>query len=271
MNVRCPSGLTVEVRKLKGREGNVLADRRSARRGETFDKLLTNCTLRVTDPGIYNVAEGGTLPWGKVLICDRFVALVAIRIATYGTDYIFKAHCDESDSGCGKRFEWEINLETEMPLFDLPEESRIAVKDGRNRFETTAGGRKVVFKLQRGEDEHKAAKRLADAGATQMTTALATRIVEVDGVEPRQIEKWLEDLDITEQLELLDRFDEVDGGFDTEVEIECPGCDRVFKVNPPFGGADYWLPRRPSRKKSRDGRKFRTLAASGSETKTTTG
>jgi len=266
MIVKLPSGLAGEVRKLKGTEADVLADRKAARKGETFDKVLAGCWLKTEDPGPYRVADGGSVPWGKVLVCDRFLALMVIRIATYGPLYTFKAHCDERERGCGARFDWEVNLETQLPIFDLPEDSRAAIREGRNRFNAEAEGRRVVFKLQTGEDEWRAGKKLVENKSQLMTTALANRIVEVDGIDKRRIDAWVQDLDMDVQLDLMAQFEAVDGGVETNLEIECPECDRPFEVSPPFEGADFWLPRQQSRKKSRDGRESRTLTAGSPET-----
>lgn len=266
MIVKLPSGLAGEIRKLKGTEADVLADQKAAKKGETFDAVLGGCWLRTEDPGPYRIAEGGSVPWSKVLVCDRFVALMAIRIATYGPVYAFKAHCDKKDGGCDHRFEWEINLESQLPIFDLPEESRVAIRENRNRFETEADGKRVVFKLLNGEDEWKGGKKLAENKSQLMTTALSNRIVEVEGVNRAQVERWVRNLDLDIQLDMLASFEKVDGGVETALEIECPECDRPFEVSPPFAGADFWLPRRQSRKKSRDGRESRTLTSGSSTT-----
>jgi hypothetical protein len=259
-----PSGLAGDIRKLKGTEANILADQKRAKKGETFDAIMAGCWLRTEDPGPYKIAEGGSVPWGKVLVCDRFVALMAIRIATYGPVYSFKAHCDKKEGGCDHRFEWEVNLETQLPIFDLPEESRAAIKEGRNRFETEVDGKRVVFKLITGEDEWKGGRKLAENKNQLITTALGNRVVEVDGVNRAHIDRWITNLDLDVQLEMLAAFEKVDGGVETSLEIECPECDRPFEVSPPFAGADFWLPRRQSRTKSRDGRQSRTLTSTGS-------
>ena len=99
----CPSGLSGEIRGLKGKEGKLLADRNAARAGSTFEKLLSGCWLQTIDPGIYEVAEGATLDWSKVLVADRFFALLQIRSLTFGDEYAFSIQC--KSAGCRERFE----------------------------------------------------------------------------------------------------------------------------------------------------------------------
>ena len=269
MKIVLPSGLAGEVRKLQGSEADVLADEKGAKKGETFDKILSACWLETSDPGPYGIAEGVKPAWHKVLVCDRFVALLGIRIATHGSDYTFKTHCQKKEGGCDHRFEWGIDLEKQLPIFDLPAESRDAIKAGTNRFETVRDGKRVTFKLLTGEDEWKGGKKLAENKNQLMTVALGNRILEIEGVHRSGIDGWLKRLGLDEQLELLADFEKVDGGVETSLEIECPECERPFEVSPPFVGADFWLPRKQSRTKSRDGRTSRTLT-SGSPEETTT-
>lgn len=255
MEVRCPSGLVGEVRKLKTTEANILADRKAAKRGETIDRILSACWLRTTDVGPYakaGVKEGDDpVPWSKILVCDRFVALVAVRIATYGPDYVFPVLCPDEGGrlGCG-RFQWGINLAEELPLYDLPEESRAKIAAGENRFEAVVNDRRYVFKLLTGYDEKRNAQKLQDSGSELMSLAVASRIVSIDGIGEVGVTSFVENLDLPETLALLEAFEKVDGGFETKIDVVCPKCGNQFEQNVPFEGAEYWLPRTPSRRRS---------------------
>jgi len=83
-HIVCPSGLAGEVRGLTGKEGKLLADRSLARSGATIDRILGSCWLQTTDAGIYELADGANPDWSKVLVGDRFYALVQIRRASFG-------------------------------------------------------------------------------------------------------------------------------------------------------------------------------------------
>src|SRR5512132_2595752 len=141
----CPSGLAGEVRGLKGKEGKLLADRSAAKAGSTFEKLLSGCWLKTTDAAIYEVSEGAPLDWSKVLVADRFYALLQIRAETFGDDYAFFVQCP--NAGCRERFEWSLSLEA-LPVVPLSDAAKAAFRAG-NRFETTLprDGRKVWFRL----------------------------------------------------------------------------------------------------------------------------
>jgi hypothetical protein len=258
MIVKCPSGLTGEVRKLKGSEANILADRKTARKGDQYDQILRACWTKTTDAGPYagfGVSSGtDAIDWSQILVCDRFYILFAIRIATYGPNYDFTVRCESR--GCGNKIDWALNLLTELPLLDLPEESRSQIASGENRFATEVDGKEVVFSLLTGADEKRARKIMKTTKGTLFTTGLASRTVSIEGVETNQIIPFLNDLDLDQQLDLMDQFDDADGGFETTIEIECdsPSCGTVFEVNLPFEGAEFWLPRTRSRLKSKGGK-----------------
>jgi hypothetical protein len=236
----CPSGLSGEIRGLKGKEGKLLADRSAARAGSTFEKLLSGCWLQTLDPGIYELPEGAALDWSKVLVADRFYALLEIRALTFGDDYAFAVQC--KNAGCRERFEWELSLR-KLPVKPLSDAAKAAFRAG-NRFETKLprDGRRVWFRLMTGSDEARAAAALKGGKDGMLLTALALRIVEVEGVAERDKRAFLEDMEMADATALLDRFEEVDGGVETTLEVECPSCLGVQEVELPFERG-FFLPR----------------------------
>jgi hypothetical protein len=239
-NIVCPSGLSGEIRGLKGKEGKLLADRAAARAGSTFEKILSGCWLSTTDPGIYELPESGVLDWSKVLVGDRFYALLRMRGLTFGDDYAFSVQCQSA--GCRERFEWTLNL-SELPVQPLSDEAKAAFKDG-NRFETTLprDGRKVWFRLMTGAEEVRAAGVLKAGREGMLLTALALRIVEIDGVADTEKRKFLDEMEMADAAALLDQFDAADGGVETSIEVECPSCLGVQEVQLPFERG-FFLPR----------------------------
>jgi hypothetical protein len=74
--IDCPSGLQLQIRGLKGKEGRLLSDRNAVRQGTVLDSLLVACTEAVLDPGPYTPKADGKLDWNQVLIGDRFFTLL---------------------------------------------------------------------------------------------------------------------------------------------------------------------------------------------------
>lgn len=245
----CPSGLSGRIRSLRVREERILADRQLARRGQQIDKLLAACWEETLDAGPYDFGEKPP-DWGKVLQGDRFYTLMQIRVATYGPDYAFDVTCQ--DAACRARIPWELDL-NQLPVKALSDESQRAFLEG-NRFETTlpGAGSEVAFRLLVGEDERKLGRRRSGDQSAALSGALRARVLEVEGVEPRELKRALEDLSFADADFLFDEFDGVDCGVDTTIEIECPECFGTQDVELPFDQG-FFLPgkERTARRRAR--------------------
>jgi len=244
--VTCPSGLSGKIRGMKVREERILADRQLAKSGAQLDALLAACWEDTIDPGPYPLGDG-PLNMSQVLQGDRFFALMQIRVATFGSTYAFAVPCQRD--ACRTRIDWEIDLSA-LPVKVLTEASRATFAAG-NRFETTLpdGSRKLWFKLLIGDDEKKLPQLRRAAPDRMLSGLLAHRVLEVEGVEPRDKRGFLEDLSMADATHLFGEFDRVDCGIETQIEIECPECGATQEVELPFGQG-FFLPtakhRRPA-------------------------
>jgi hypothetical protein len=231
--------LSGEVRGLKTKEVNVLTDTSALRRNTTFDNMLASCWLATTDYGPYVSRDEGRLDWSKVLVGDRFYTMSRIRVATFGPEYDFPVQC--TAPACRERFGWSINLD-EMPVKKFDKES-LDNFVSHNRFEATlSDGTHVWFKLQVGADESKVARALRDR-SRMVTASLAARIIEIENVHPNDRIRWIDDLDMADALALIDTFDGVDGGIETQIEVECTACGNIMDIELPFGH-QFFMPRK---------------------------
>jgi hypothetical protein len=235
----CPSGLAGTIRGLKAKEGKLLADRTAVRSGQFLDQLLTSCWLETTNPGIYGLAEGQALDWTKVLVGDRFFVLLRLRAKTFGDRYTFSIQCPSAR--CREKFEWEVDLGA-LEIKPLSDEAKAAYKAG-NRFQTALpkDGRKIWFRLLTGADEARISRMPRDRDSA-FITALAFRIVEIEGIADTEKRKFLDDLELSDATALLDQFDRADGGVETNIEVECPFCYGIQEVQLPFG-RNFFLPK----------------------------
>lgn len=230
-HVVCPSGLSGIIRGLKVSEERILADRELVRNGGQVDALLAACWLETTNHGPYSASDG-PVDWSKVLVGDRFYTLLQVRAATYGPEYAFAVHC-QSDA-CRSRIDWEVSL-CDLPTRTLSESSRAALAAG-NRFETQLlDGRRVWFKLLTGADERRLPKLRRQSPDRLLSTVLALRIHEVEGVRTQDNRRFFEDLSMREANALLRAFDEMDCGVETGITIECSECSHVQDVDLPLG------------------------------------
>ena len=246
--ITCPTGLTGRIRAMKVREERILADRKLAKAGGQIDELLTACWEETVDAGPYDFGDKG-IDWSQVLQGDRFVALLKIRALTYGPAYAFAVGCQ--NDGCRARIEWELDL-CDLPCRPLSDESRAAFGDG-NRFETVLpdAGKRVWFRLLTGADERKIPQLRRGAGDKLLSAMLAFRVVEVEGVEPRERRQFIEDLTMRDADFLVDEFDRVDCGVDTTIEIECPECFAAQEVDLPFDRT-FFMPGKERTARRRD-------------------
>jgi hypothetical protein len=228
--ITCPSGLRGTIRKMKVQEARSFASQRKAK-GDPMGRLLQACWEETVDPGPYDFGDK-SIDWNKALVGDRLYALMAIRIETFGPEYAFSVNCRERE--CRRRIEWELDL-GKLPVRELTDESREAFING-NRFETLLpeAGKRLWFRMLVGEDEVRLARLRQGRDELDLFDLVGFRVDEVDGVEPRKIRAFIDDLSMADADFLIDELDRVDCGVDTAIDIECPRCGAVQEIELPF-------------------------------------
>jgi len=248
--VTCPSGMVCTVRGLKTKEADILANASGAKKMPAMiNKLLTAAVETVEDHGPYSAP----LDWDRVLVGDRTYLLLQIRKATLGAEYLFKAQCGAG--GCNNRFEWEVNLD-DMPVSSLTDAQRAAYKNA-NRYETALlDGTPVFFNLPVGADEKRALALKSQHRDSLVSLSLRMRIEEIQGVNKNDMRKYIEEMPLGVANDLIGKFDEVDCGVETTIEIECNECYALSDVTLPFD-QNFFFPTQSSSRK----RKQRSLGA----------
>ncbi len=245
--ITCPSGLTGIIRGMKVKEERILADRNLARNGRQVEQLLSACWTETLHPGPYDFGDK-PMDWSKALQGDRFFALMQMRILSYGPEYPFSVTCE--NRGCASRIEWELDLR-KLPVKSLDDET-LAIFLANNRFEAFLPEAKqiVYFKLLTGADERRMALFRKASSERPITTLLNVRIEDIDGIEPRDKIRFIEELSMSDVSYLLSEFDRVDCGVDTELEVECPECLSTMRVELPFERGFFLPEKKTSRQAS---------------------
>lgn len=249
IDIVCPSGLSGTVRGLEGEELDLFANKQEIARRRVSRQVLASCWVETSELG--RAYEGRIdadkkLDFNKVLMCDRFYALLMIRVATHGSKYDFRYQC--SAETCRKRFEWRIDILDDLKVYELPEKS-IAEFRGDNSFETEIGGEEITFKLMTGADEDTAVKArdlAPDMLATTSVIQRVTRVKQADGevlTDGNDLRKWAKRLGFGNTMALVDEMDVVDGGTETDIEVQCQHCGRLEDISLPLE-EDFWSPRR---------------------------
>lgn len=257
MLASCPSGLVAEVRGLRGAEVNLFSDENAVRKGDLFDRVLRACVIGIQDPGPYS-QHGETLNWAHVLTCDREYLLVCIRIATYGPEYSVGLTCPNPT--CKSKFYWDIDLR-ELEIVDLDDDVIAKIASGTNAFDVVVDGTTFTFKLLTGESELQAARLLRKNRSEILTTAIAVRVIAIDGEakSQKQVAAYFAKYD-KPLSDVTDAIIEFDGGIDNDIEAECPECGGGFDLKLPLEGKGFWL-RQKTRSMHKSGKKRRTLGA----------
>lgn len=263
-----PSGARVEFRALTMADENFLASAKKARKGRTLEQALEQaldrCTVQVVDPGPYRfLAEGGRPDWHRMLSGDRVEAMLALRRLSYTNGHLYVV--ENVTCACGTVWDHEFDIDLDLDRKELPEESRRRMIAGEP-MEATIADHAVQFVLQTGETEDLFDKLKRQKEGRKMAAGLRSRIVDVSGVERRDIMDWLDGnngsssrfagLTSDEAEELRAAFDEADCGVDTEVEAECPECSRFVRFALPFDAIFFPGRKIRERKRARRGMGF---------------
>ena len=243
--VTCPSGLVVEVRRLKNKEIDILTDKKAVRKGTIFQQILEACCT-VAEPGPYSTPNGQPFSWANVLIADQTVALFEARCQTFGPEYDLDLVCAE----CRSRIEWTVDL-SELEVVPLSEETRATFAIG-NRFEVVeeTSGKKVWFQLTTGAMVQKLQPLMEKKQNKIWTLSLNAKILEIEGVSMMERKKFLDNMDAGDTLKLRDAFEEFEGGIDTDILVECENCWAKQEVSLPLGPT-LFLPRKKKGKGAR--------------------
>lgn len=224
--VKFPSGIVYTLKKMSGNSQNKLADRKLVQQGTVFDEIIVECIEEVKS--IEEIKD-----W---LIGDKFFAIVAIRILTFGSKFEFRGQCPY----CEQTHPYWIDL-TSLEVRYL--EGKLTTDLG---FTLPGEQKKIVFHLLRGKEEplmKEISKRKPDK---LVTSLLALR---TDAIEGEQMvdESFFENLGADDIMEYRDFVDECDCGIDTTMELDCPNCSAEFEMELPID-ENFFFPKRKKKK-----------------------
>jgi hypothetical protein len=239
MQITCPSGLKGTIRGLTVGEAAILSDKKAVRSGEVVNNILQAGWVQTNLNDVYDVSADGHIHWDSVLVGDRFYAILMIRVATYGPSYEFKLGCE----ACRENIQWEIELD-KLTVQTMTPESIETFKT-KGQFEVSFNGHDIAYRLLTGANERTLQRALRGA-TNSLAVVLGQRIIEIRG-EPNKM-RWIRDLPMGQAMELIDLFDENDGGVETIIEVLCGSCGTVQGVELPFDRPEFWAPRERRKK-----------------------
>ncbi len=205
-NFNLPSGFEVELTELTGREEEILTNQRLMKSGDAIDRVLLNCTKRIGENE--HPAMGAIL---DLLAGDRLFILVKLRQISLGDTVDLELVCP----ACKEINPIVVNLDNlaVIPYTDMEFEFKLPVS------------KKIVkFGHLNGHKE----KQLAAIKEPNLTIAMLTRIISIDGDSPNK--KILIGLTMKDRIELRKELVKTNAGIDTDIETKCMNCGTKIKA-----------------------------------------
>jgi len=245
---------------MKAKELSALADpnngrapRQIVRKGKPqplkkhpLDPIFVGCWISTEDPGPYGFGVNEPVPWPRICLADRFVALLNIRQLTYG-NFEWRVKCRNPACELHKKgFVWEIDC-TELEVKPMPAATIEKIKNKDFKFPVTIAGKECVFELLTGSKEANRPELSADLPShKKMLAQVASRLVTIDGrdVDPESddVLDWVGNLDIPDLHKASKDMDAVDGGVEVRTIIECPECGTEWTADVPFDDPAFLTP-----------------------------
>lgn len=268
-----PSGCQIKFRQITLAEENILISAAKSKKAATqqtvIDDVLSACAMEVVDPGPYNfLTIGGKPAWPRMLAGDRFVSLLQLRILSYKQREMYTVPGVRCPA-CNHRWDYQINLLEDLYYREASEEDLEHLRTNEP-FAVTIADKVVTFGHATCDLETKVSKLEEQNPGRSMASLMRARILDVDGIERRDILDWLDGnngqskdfsgLTSEEADELREAFDEHNCGVDTEVEADCPSCGESFQFILPFDSG-FLLPGQKIRERRKQRR--RGMGSSG--------
>lgn len=215
----------VEVREMTGNEEDMMASTK-IQPHEKVTMLLAGCTTRLGE-----VTDKGKLTrlMDELTLGDRLYLLFAIRRTTLGDELPVRETCPE----CGDR---------SLYVMDLSELKVLPMEDPKKRiFDVELpSGTTARFRVSTGAGEKQAIKYAKKANNDGLSLALMMRLELLNG-EPPSL-KAVKNLGLKDRLKLRDEFQEVEGGIDTALDLECPACGHEWEEDIDIGNRNFFFP-----------------------------
>ncbi len=215
----------LKVREITGHEEDMLANRKMIP-GQKINALIAQCTERVG-----TITDQGKLSQVvlDMTVGDRLFAIFAIRRVTVGNLYTFEARCD----ACNFTSQYTLDLST-LDIKEMPDRMK-----RKFEIELPRSKAKVKFHPMIGREEMKL-QQIDKKGTDSLSLAIILRLDEIDGKAPSL--KQVKGMSMVDRQFIRKKFDEVEGGVETEVELDCSSCYQEFKQDLDVGQASFFFP-----------------------------
>jgi len=196
----------VTVREMTGEEEEILAARNMPS-SKKINSILSRCTESIGAVSGHFIQQ--IIP--ELVQGDRIYLLIAIRRASLGNDMPFVTKCPS----CSQDARFKLDL-ADLEIKKMPD-PMIRTYD----LTLPKTGSKVVMKVLNGRGED-AIGKASTRGKDIITSAIFARVESIDDKPVTMAD--LKSLPLVDRNFLRDAWEDHEGGVDTEVKIDCPGC-----------------------------------------------
>jgi len=200
----------VTVREITGDEEDMLVSPKVPGTRK-MSELMVRCVERI---GTFTEKKDIIRLIPELVVGDRVFLLFAIRRATLGDDFPFEEQCPH----CSETYPYNFDL-TGLEVKKMP--------DPKKRiFDVTLPkcGKVVRFHPMTGKDEVRLEK--ATKGTDSASASILLRLDMLDGKPPELVD--VKKLGLQDRQFLRDRFEEIEGGVETTIQVACQGCGKDF-------------------------------------------
>lgn len=220
----------IEIRAMTAKDEDILTSRALIKKGTVISHLLRSC---IVDKSI-NVDD--------MLLADRQVVMIALRITSYGPEYAVEVQCPACD-------------EKEVTTFDL---SQLPIKwlevqptaPGQNvfAFQLPMSRVNIQFRFLTGRDEIEMSrdmearkKKLKTSFDNVITSQLQRLIVSVNGDTSKStIARFVDNMPVHDSRVLREYITKIQPGMDMTQDFVCSSCGEMNEVEVPIGASFFW-------------------------------
>lgn len=195
------------------------------------------------------IVEPKNIDPDQLLAADEHFLLMKLRIHTFGPEYHVVGKCTE----CGKRNEYDINLDTDLTINtlrdDFKEPIEISLPLSKDKLEVRLLRNKDVDRIE------KQAKRIARSssasqGELEYVMRMAAMIVSINKEiqeSPEMAQTYVESMNSYDSAYFWSIMDEVRIGYDSRIIVTCNECGEEYELLVPMN-SEFFRPKFRRRK-----------------------
>ncbi len=235
----------IDIKSMTSKEEKILTNRAYAKDGSLIVRLLESCMVSPkVDPNL-------------MLECDRNAVMLAVRIVSYGADYVVEMKCGDEDCTNHKSpythtFDLSVVPVKNYNEQDVVELGGSVLDDGlfsivlpvskktvAIRFETMGEAEAITKQLNEENERRKKIKLpLREYTATD---AMVNRVVALDGNTSRAfISEFFEGSSARDNKAIRAFLAKVQPAVIMKQDTKCPACSREEEVVIPLTGEFFW-------------------------------